>query len=285
MACIAVAGDHILASDLARALPAFAAADPTQSIAFSPLPGTQRRFTPREIEGLGRRFHLPDGLDSDTPVCFERETHAITSDQIAAAIQSSLRYRVARLEVVETSHAALPAGKLEFPFAGAIRPAQRIAGEPFVWRGKLITATGQSFPVWAKVRVEVQRPRIVATVALHRGETLAPAQIEFSQSATPLLWGDFAASPEQAVGFVLKQDIAAGQPIPSAALEPPREVLPGDMVHVNSMAGLAQLSFDAKAQTGGRRGDSILVQNPSNGRTFRAVVVDRGKVLAQAKAQ
>ncbi|MGI8743257.1 MAG: flagella basal body P-ring formation protein FlgA [Bryobacteraceae bacterium] len=58
----------------------------------------------------------------------------------------------------------------------------------------------------------------------------------------------------------------------------PRVVTAGDVVQVSAVSGQAQITFDAKAQSGGRKGDSILVKNPSNGRTFRATVTDKGKV-------
>ena len=89
-------------------------------------------------------------------------------------------------------------------------------------------------------------------------------------------------SAEVVIGKRLKGSMKAGQPFTLGLLEEPKAVLEGDFVHVDSINGQAQISFEARAQSGGRKGDIVLIQNPFNGRSFRSRVVGKGKVEAQA---
>jgi hypothetical protein len=58
-----------------------------------------------------------------------------------------------------------------------------------------------------------------------------------------------------------------------------RAVERGERITVEVTSGAARLAFQATAQSGGRQGDSVLVQNPENGRLFQAKVIGDGKVL------
>jgi hypothetical protein len=60
-----------------------------------------------------------------------------------------------------------------------------------------------------------------------------------------------------------------------------RDIERGDAVSVEVHSGAAKLSFQTKAESGGRIGDSVLVRNPLNGRLFQAKVEGKGKVSIQ----
>jgi flagella basal body P-ring formation protein FlgA len=53
-------------------------------------------------------------------------------------------------------------------------------------------------------------------------------------------------------------------------------------VHVTVVDGSARLSLDAVAQSSGRKGESILMHNPSTGKNFHAVVEERGKATVRS---
>ena len=55
----------------------------------------------------------------------------------------------------------------------------------------------------------------------------------------------------------------------------------GDRVAVEVKVGNAILDFDATAESSGRSGESILIKNPDNGRSFQAVIKDKGHVLVE----
>jgi flagella basal body P-ring formation protein FlgA len=46
--------------------------------------------------------------------------------------------------------------------------------------------------------------------------------------------------------------------------------------------GSATLSLDTIAQSSGKKGESILVHNPSTGKNFRAVVEEKGKAITRS---
>lgn len=70
-ACQAVDSDHIYASDLAAAMPAFSALDPSLEVGLSPLPGITRVFRAADL----LRIAHDNGLTlsgSPAGICFER---------------------------------------------------------------------------------------------------------------------------------------------------------------------------------------------------------------------
>ena len=64
-----------------------------------------------------------------------------------------------------------------------------------------------------------------------------------------------------------------------AALEP--DVVRGEQVSVVVTSGAALLRFQADAASSGRRGDSVLIRNPENGKLFQARGDGKGKVTVQ----
>lgn len=61
----------------------------------------------------------------------------------------------------------------------------------------------------------------------------------------------------------------------------PPEVVPGDTVEVEVVSGGVVVGFKASAQGTGRRGESILVQNPASGNRFSATVQGPGRVRVE----
>jgi hypothetical protein len=64
-------------------------------------------------------------------------------------------------------------------------------------------------------------------------------------------------------------------------VRPPEAVTRGGRVTVRTLAGSAQLSFEATAESDGRTGEMVLVRNPWNGRRFRGRVEGEGKVVVE----
>ena len=85
-------------------------------------------------------------------------------------------------------------------------------------------------------------------------------------------------SRSEVIGKITHRNIPAGQAILSTALDARREVNRGDRVRVKVDGGSAILSFEAQAETAGIPGDTVLVKNPTSGRSFRARVEGEGFV-------
>jgi hypothetical protein len=77
--------------------------------------------------------------------------------------------------------------------------------------------------------------------------------------------------------LALMQGVKSQARLASAAPEIER----GDQIAVEVRSGAARVAFDAKAESSGRAGDSVLVRNPENGHVFQAKVEAKGKVLVQ----
>jgi flagella basal body P-ring formation protein FlgA len=84
------------------------------------------------------------------------------------------------------------------------------------------------------------------------------------------------------VGRVARRPIRAGQEIVAQALEEAREIRAGDTVRVFAVVGNARVTLDAVATSGGRKGDTIVLKNPSTNTIFRAVVDGRDRAVIHA---
>lgn len=81
------------------------------------------------------------------------------------------------------------------------------------------------------------------------------------------------------MGKAARRAIPAGQRIVPEALGDPKDVSQGETVHVKVVDGAATITLAAVAQSSGTKGESILVHNPSSGKSFRAVIEARGQVI------
>jgi flagella basal body P-ring formation protein FlgA len=269
-----VSGDNIVARDLAKAIPAFAEVDSMAHISFAPRPGLKRIFSNKEIHRLAERFQLE--VDPAASVCFKKESAFLTVEKIRGAIADSLQVEPSSIEVNDFTRSSLPQGKIEFPLSGAGRPTAT-ASVPFTWRGRLL-ADGHSYPIWASVRVSIERQTVTAAAPISKGQSITNDLISLRQVRFSPFDKGAISDPQTVVGKIARTELKIGQPIRVPDLETPREVSQGEAVRVKAVSGQAQITFEARAQTGGRSGDTILVQNPANGRSFRAKITGKGEV-------
>jgi flagella basal body P-ring formation protein FlgA len=281
-ACIPIASDRIVARDLASAVAIFQTLDPGIPVGFAPVPGTQRILSGHELLVFAQRHGVMVGAGAVIPdLCVQREAHVISRDEMKAALLAALGVVDADLELLEFTSQPLPPGRLEFQRGTLNKPPVGAPDTPITWRGRLIYDEQHSAIVWAKVRITVTRPLIVAAQDIPAGTVVRPEQITIAigrQFPFPAASVD---SPESAVGKVARRSIIAGQRIVLEMLEDPKDVRRGEKVHVRVVDGLARLSFEGIAESAGKKGDSILVHNPSSGRNFRAVIEEKGKVVVR----
>ena len=279
--CIPVARDRIIAADLAATVPMFGALDPGTVIGFAPLPGVPRILSPRELVGIAKQ----QGLETETAipsVCVERAVHPLALADLKTALTAALGLEDARLEILAFSNQAVPTGRLEFAVSGLNKPPAAAPGTPVIWRGRLVYDRERSLAVWARVKITVQRPAVVAIETIPAGATVRAEQLNISQTVQFPFLGRSLDSISQVAGKIARQTIHAGQLITAASLADAREVQQGERVQVRVVDGLATLSLEAIAQSAADRGDTVLVRNPATGKTFRGVVEDKGKVIVRS---
>jgi flagella basal body P-ring formation protein FlgA len=276
LAALAMAGcfavdapkDQIVAGDLARGLPEWAAIPPQTAVALAPAPGVQRVLRYPELRRLAAHWNV--AIDPAHEICFVRPVAAIPPDRMLDVMRVQLP--AARIEIVEPSRAAAPQGTLEFPLSG-LRPGY--------WFGHVSYGAGHRFMVWARVNVTICVMRIVAAADLRAGQPIEAAQLNFESS-----WVRPPAGPglsiEEIAGCIARRAIAAGTAIEKQWLAAPTLVHRGDTVTVEVTRGATKLETVAVAEAAGSLGDLIPVLNLDSKRRFRARVDAKGKVSVKS---
>ena len=280
--CVAVSSDRILARDLRDALPILQELDPATPLGFAPRPGVQRILSPRDLNLIVQNHGLVLSGPVTSSVCVERAARPILPEEMRAALLLAIGMTDVDLEVIEFTSEPRPPGRLEFMPTNLGRPFGENPDKPVVWRGLLRYDSESSLPVWAKVKVSVGSALLVASEDIPAGAIIKATQVkevhgrQFPFSALSIQ------SPQAIIGKITRRNIPEGQKFVVAALDEPTDVARGDRVRVRVLDGSATLSLDAVAQSSGKKGDSILVHNPSTGKNFRAVVEEKGSVTVRS---
>ena len=122
----------------------------------------------------------------------------------------------------------------------------------------------------------VERSVPVATRALVRGVTLAPADYQVS---TVVVRAALRTAATADSGWVTRRPIAAGEPLIEPAVGPPALVTAGQAVNFVAEAGGVHLSIRGTAATAGALGDRVWVRMDS-GRRLRGLVTAPATVRA-----
>ena len=276
-ACVAVDGEKILARDLAPALEAFTTLAPETDIGYAPVPGVRRMLHAAELSRMIARHGGIPGMLSE--ICVERATEKLTPESLEAALRAAVGNSLATVELLDWSRYPVPHGAIQFP------PGGRSGGREVLWRGYVQYASSRRFAIWARVRVWVRQRRVVARVALPARKPLRPEQLSVEEVEASPFGAQPEESPDAVVGRLPRRSLAAGTPILPGLLEAPQEIHSGDSVTVEVSSGLARLSFEARADAGGRRGDLIPVRNSATGKSLRARVEGAGKASIAVAGQ
>jgi flagella basal body P-ring formation protein FlgA len=271
-ACLPVAGDRILASDLAAAVPAFSSLAADTTIAYAPAPGARRVFTAAELARIARanRVTLADPAD----VCFELPLRAMTAEETLESMRHALPAD-AELNIVELPKANIPAGRIEFPLSGLEPPSRGSR----IWRGSIRYGETLRMSVWARVTVMKKSVVVVAGKELPMNMPIDPASLRLETVSVPLDLERVATRIEDVLGHVPTRQIRTGEAMPLAILSLPPAVHRGDAITVEVRSGAARLRFDAIAEAAARAGDMVELRNPDSGRTFRARVEQAGHAV------
>jgi len=273
-ACHVLDADRILGKDVAAASAVFATLDANLEIGAAPLPGVQRILRPEHLVRLAKQ----NGIVLSEPaaaICFERATQPLTAEQLLPALRLALGLDGASIEILDFSRFGVPRGTLEFSKSSLMPNG--------LWRGRLVYDQNRSTPVWVKARITVQRTWVEALEPLAVGKPIEPSQLVLKTGPRFPFDTAFAESVELVAGRKPIRTLAAGMAIAPTMLMVAHDVERGDRVAVEVKAGRAILDFQATAESSGRTGDSILIKNPQNGRSFQAKIQDKGHVLVEAK--
>ena len=267
--CAPLDRDRILAADIASQVLPFRGLDPDLVVGPSPLPGTHRTFSGHELAAIAER----NGIRLETPapsICFELLLQPLTPERILAAMQSSLARNEAHIDIVDFTRQPMPSGELAFPRSGLTAPAAN-GSAPVFWRGNLRYSPHHTLTVWATVRIHEERPVVIAARQIGYGVPISPEDVALVRRDifpfTPHI-----ETAADTVGRMARRTVPAGSLISDELLEIPPDIAAGDIVHVVVTDGSARITFDAVAQSQGRKGDRVLLLNPESHHSFRALV-------------
>jgi flagella basal body P-ring formation protein FlgA len=277
--CLPVAGDRITVADLARALPAFAAAPATDVLGYAPEPGFHRSFSAADLQRWARRYDLSESRFT-AGACFERTAAPLTEAAVLEALRLAIAVPDARVELIEFFRRPVPGGKLEFPRSGLVVSPRWHSGEAVVWKGRVKYGAGRSLPVWARAVIGITAKRVVARRFLPVGQVIAADQVTLEDYERLPFSPPDPGKIEEVTGRIPRRGIEAGKAVPAAILGEPRVVEKGDRVAVEVRTGAMKLTMDAVSETGGKSGETVVLRNPSSGKRFRARIEGKGRAVS-----
>jgi len=271
-ACQVIDTDRIFGKDLAAASALFASLDPKVVVGAAPVPGIQRVLRPEELVRLAKQNNVSLS-EPAVAVCFERATEPLTAEQLLPAMRQALAIETAQIEILEFSHVGVPRGTVEFSKSSLMPNG--------MWRGRIVYDQNRSMPIWVKARITAERTWVEASEPIAVGKVIEASQLILKTGPRFPFDPPLIATVDLIAGRKLLRNVAAGTPIALPMLAIAHDVERGDLVAVEVKVGGAILDFEATAESSGRKGDTIMIKNPENGRSFQAKIQDKGHVLVQ----
>ena len=269
--CLAVGAgsDQIVAGDLTERYPEWAAIPAATPLGLAPAPGVQRVLRLPELRRLAEHWSVSPAPVQD--ICVTRPVTALTEDRLLAAMQREMP--AAHIAIADFSRLPAPDGELVFPVSGL-----RQGPEGGYWNGYVTYGVKHRFALWARVKVTVAAPRVVATRAIQPGLPLDGALVRV-ETREEVPAAGLLSSLEEAAGMIARRAIAAGTPLRTEWLEPAKVVLRGETVEVEAVHGGARLKLDCVAEASGAVGETIAVRNPISQQRFQARVASKGRAV------
>lgn len=277
--CIPVAGDRILAADLAPFAGPFRGIDGNTFVAYAPLPGLERRLTRRELGAVVRgipRADLPESL------CVVRAASRLEAAGIAAVLRPLLP-KDAELEILRVPDGRLPAGRIEFSLSGLRRFAPP---DRYQWKGRIVPhGGGRSVAIVAEVRLRLRRPVLVARQRMEAGTVIEPSLLALEVRDVGVPVPPDAPDPGSLGGWRTRRTLEAGEPVAVRDLIPPAGARAGETIVLTAKARGMTITVEGRALTAGRIGDRILVESLWNGKRIEARLIGAGRAVAERIAR
>ena len=249
-------------------------------LGYAPSPGAKRVLQAGDLARIASRYNLPDATLE--PVCFEWAMQTISSADALRSMHQAFAQTEVRIELVHLAKSAAPAGTLVFPKQGLAASSSSSPSTPLLWRGYVLYGEHAKFDIWAEVKLSAQLPRVIVTRTLAMNEPISADAVTVEiQEDSPLRTG-IARTWNEVAGKLSRRKLNPGSLIYSSDLTEPFDVKKGEIVTVKAISGAATISTEALAQSSGRTGDVILLQNPKSSKTFRGRIDGQGSVVVKS---
>jgi flagella basal body P-ring formation protein FlgA len=239
-------------------------AAPDLDLGASPLPGLTRTF----------RADQPFG-----GTCFTLGTAPLTQQAIETTMRKAFSDVPVRIEILEFSRVSIPDSVIEFLPSTLSHPPALDPDAAVLWRGRAVSRTRHSQPIWARVKVSVEVAFLIASREISAGSVLEEADLA---AATAWQFPSMKALPSKSaavIGLAATRRIPIGAIIDQRTLIAPSIVATGQMIDIRVLGGTTQLRTSAIAERGGKLGEIILVKNDQSGKRFRAKVTGPGQAV------
>jgi flagella basal body P-ring formation protein FlgA len=194
----------------------------------------------------------------------------LTEAEVLAAVRTGFGEPDADIELVDFSRTGVPNGAVVFERNALAAPATATPS-PLLWRGFVRYGQQRRALIWAKVRIAMDTPEVVSATSITAGHIIGATDVRASKERR--VWTGRRALPaDAAIGRVAIRAIPAGIALRPEWLAPAPLIKPGDSVDVTVRNGATALQFMAKAATVGHHGQTVMLLNPMNGKTFKATV-------------
>lgn len=275
--CNAVDGDEILGRHLAAANPYFEFVPADLRIGYVPLPGARRVFSSLDLIRLarrsGRQVDHRDHAPKLDPVCFEYPSGPLDRGVLADLIRR--HSGAASVEILELPRFPVAAGTIE------ILSSAPVSSSPArIFRARVRYGARRTQAFWVRAICRFEHRRVLARAAIDPGHLIVAADLTVTTLSVTGVPPRGTSDPARLTGLTPRKPIPAGAIVDEAQLERPREIARGDLVYVDIRRGNAHVRIETNAESAGRRGETIVLRNPSSGRRFRATVTGRGQVVA-----
>jgi flagella basal body P-ring formation protein FlgA len=226
-------------------------------------------------------------INVDRALCVERRTLPVSEGDLKRALVGALQAAGAmqiQLEVLDYSKIVAPPGSFEFDARSISQNEAGPARAVLNWRGRFRYDAVRTMPVWAKVSLMERRKRMVAARDLPAGTLLTA--VDFREIETLQPWDGTSPASRLAdiSGMVNRRPIKSGTELKRQDIVRPADIERGDEVRVMVATAGARLTFSAKARTSARRGEHVLLTNPTSKLRFSAVASGRGEALLSMEA-
>lgn len=190
----------------------------------------------------------------------------VLQSQRASLTEAGIRPETALITIKGLSPEVVRAVRVRFPWSGLAKPAFATAETVLFWRGEGFFEDGKERPVWARVQIAVPRTGLVTVHPLRAGRRLRPDDVRISTWKASVFQSLPLQDIESVAGGVLDRSVTEGTPLLAEMVGSRDQILPGEHIAVESVAGDARVSFDAVAQNRAQVGERVFFRSPFNGK-------------------
>ncbi len=278
---VPVNGAHVVAAEIAAALPGWNPENPAAELAPSPLPGSPRRISRALLQNWSAAAGADPSAAPDS-LLLQRRLEALTPDSAAAILRSVLVEKLGvgadELDIEVPANHPLPsppAGELEWSLVGGGPASAEAAPLRLRWRD----SAGRSGVELLTARVRRRGAWLVAARDLPARERVSEQDFRLERGFLPDYGSCYLSTFYPDRTYELKQQLKSGEPLEEKLLAPRADVARGDLLDLEVRVGGIVLRVPARAEADAGIGDRAPLKNLESGR--RIV----GRILSPTTAE